>query len=447
MATVSAIPEKTQSKTAMGKVMRYVAQEKKTLFSNGEKSYQLISGQNCVAETAFQEFMATKIQYGKDSGVFFKQFVQSFKPDEKATPQEIHQMGVELAKYFDGFEVLIATHIDKDHHHNHLIVNSVSCETGLKIQFNEKNLRELRNQSDEICKAFGLEVLAPYQKPEQKAYSQREYRAALKGESWKFKLMNAIDKSLSESKSKPQFINNMKKLGYEMKWIDNYKYITYTTPDGQKCRDNRLHDDKYLKSNMEVLLNGFEQSETAQRDNSRGFETAVSITDDGDTAGFMEYNRTVSERSGQISGEFFYGNRKTPEMGGLIRDDERGNLPSQQSSRDGYLSEQPLYNGHDFREDQRNGTEFELEDDGDFEEYDDGNANEGFNTVEAQSKVGVDWGDTAVAALTLAASIENMVNAGNDERQKKKKVVSEAELSEHKKHHRKSQGYRYEMGR
>ena len=63
MATVSAIPEKTQTKTAMCKVMRYVAQEKKTLFSDGEKSYQLISGQNCVAETAYQEFMATKKQY------------------------------------------------------------------------------------------------------------------------------------------------------------------------------------------------------------------------------------------------------------------------------------------------------------------------------------------------------------------------------------------------
>lgn len=65
--------------------------------------------------------MATKRQYGKEKGVYFYQYVQSFKPDVKATPQEIHKMGIELAQYFKGFEVQIATHIDRDHWHNHLI--------------------------------------------------------------------------------------------------------------------------------------------------------------------------------------------------------------------------------------------------------------------------------------------------------------------------------------
>lgn len=59
----------------------------------------------------------------------------------------------------------MATHIDRDHWHNHFDVNSVNSETGLKIQINEKGLEELRNRSDEICQQFGLEVLTPYQKP------------------------------------------------------------------------------------------------------------------------------------------------------------------------------------------------------------------------------------------------------------------------------------------
>lgn len=74
-------------------------------------------------------------------------------------------MGIELARRFEGFEVQIATHIDRDHWHNHLIVNSVSCETGLKLQFNEKDLEQLRTLSDEICAAHGLEILKPYEKP------------------------------------------------------------------------------------------------------------------------------------------------------------------------------------------------------------------------------------------------------------------------------------------
>ena len=106
MAIVAAIKGRTQSKTATGKVITYVIQQKKTLFHDEEthQKYRLISGQNCVAETAFKEFMATKAQYGKDNGVFYKHFVQSFKPGEAASPKEIHQMGVELAEYFKGFE-------------------------------------------------------------------------------------------------------------------------------------------------------------------------------------------------------------------------------------------------------------------------------------------------------------------------------------------------------
>ena len=98
MAIVAAIKGRTQSKIALRKIMDYVAQDKKTMFQDPDtnQSYRLISGQNCVAETAYQEFMATKLQHGKDHGAFYKQFVQSFKPGEAATPHEIHQMGLEL---------------------------------------------------------------------------------------------------------------------------------------------------------------------------------------------------------------------------------------------------------------------------------------------------------------------------------------------------------------
>lgn len=143
-------------------------QDYKTI-CNGRK---LVSGQNCIPRSAYSEFMATKNQYNKANGVFFKQYVQSFKPNT-ATPEQIHQIGVETAKHFDGFEVIVATHIDKDHWHNHFVVNSVNCETGLKIQINEKNLEELRNYSDKICQQFGIEVLKPYTKPKQKSPSQR----------------------------------------------------------------------------------------------------------------------------------------------------------------------------------------------------------------------------------------------------------------------------------
>ena len=206
MATVTAIRERTQNKVAMNKVISYVSQDKKTLLQSGTGAHKLISGKNCCAETAYSEFMATKRQYGKESGVFFYQYVQSFKPGENTTPEQVHQIGLELAEQFKGYEVLVATHIDADHWHNHLIVNSVSHMTGKKLQFNEKDLNELRCKSDEICQSQGLSTLKPYKKQENKSrLSQREYRAALRGNSWKFALMAAIDKAMAQSRSKSEF--------------------------------------------------------------------------------------------------------------------------------------------------------------------------------------------------------------------------------------------------
>ena len=326
MAIVAAIKAKTQSKTAMGKVIAYVGQEKKTLYRDPDsgQSYRLISGQNCVAETAYQEFMATKILHGKDSGVFYKHYVQSFKPNEAVAPKEIHQMAVELAEYFKGFEVMVATHIDDDHWHSHFVVNSVNAETGLKIQFNEKSLNELRRRSDEICQAHGLETLKPYQKESPVAgINTREYRAAERGNSWKFKLMNAIDMAMDSGSTKADFISNMEQMGYGVKWIDHHKYITYTTPEGQKCRDNRLHEEKYLKERMEQfyelrqtqnLKQAGQTADAAGKPDGRiQSETAVLRNPPGG----LEHTASNDYRSSKIPSPHAGQNRAPADMGGL----------------------------------------------------------------------------------------------------------------------------------
>ncbi|MEI3027260.1 MAG: relaxase/mobilization nuclease domain-containing protein [Ruminococcus sp.] len=160
-------------------------------------------------------------------------------PSSRIAEQLLNQIDLETAKAFEGFEVVVATHIDRDHWHNHFVVNSVNSETGLKIQINEKGLEELRNRSDQICQQFVLEVLTPYEKPKQRSMNQREYRTAIHCDSKKLRLMNAIDMAVVHSQSKEKFIENMKRLGYGVKWIDRYKYITYTTPDGQRKKENQ----------------------------------------------------------------------------------------------------------------------------------------------------------------------------------------------------------------
>lgn len=252
MATVTFIPEAKQSVSAMRGLINYCLQDGKV--RDEQSGRRLVGGVNCNGENAYTEFMTTKNSYGKTTGMNFYQYVQSFSPRENITPERAHQIGLEFAqKAWPGHEVLVTTHSDAEHIHSHFVINSVSFENGYKLRQNPQSLIKLRALSDEICKAYGLSTLTRYEGGGSKV-SSREYRAAVKGESWKFRLMSDIDSAMNKSGSKEDFISEMQRRGYEITWTDERKYITFTCPNGKKCRDKTLHDEKYLKENIEYEL-------------------------------------------------------------------------------------------------------------------------------------------------------------------------------------------------
>ena len=163
---------------------------------------------------------------------------------------------MELAKIFENREVIVATHIDKDHLHNHIVACSYDLESGLKLHYNKYFLSDLRQKSDKICQAHGLNVLKKYN-PNVKSQrlGPKEYRAAMNVNSWKMALRVAIDFCMTRATNKDEFQREMKKLGYDMVWTPERKYITYICPasDGKtyKVRDIKLNDEKYLKENMD----------------------------------------------------------------------------------------------------------------------------------------------------------------------------------------------------
>ncbi len=280
MATFTAIKNKAQSGGALGRALDYVEQEKKTFW----EERQLITGWNCVARSAYDEMMTTKRQYGKTDGRMFYQFVQSFDPAEDVTPQEVHAIGLELAqKLFPEFEVVVATHVDTDHLHSHLIVNSVSWKDGHKLHQNAADLQRQRQVSDEICMAHGLHVLEPPKKYVQdKKMRPGEYRSAVRGESWKFQLINTIDLCMRKARTRAEFIREMERRGYQVRWEETRKAITYNTPRGKKCRDDRLHEDRYRKGVME---REFRIREEMLRRRIEGKEPAVGGTSFGGGVG------------------------------------------------------------------------------------------------------------------------------------------------------------------
>ncbi|WP_417151080.1 relaxase/mobilization nuclease domain-containing protein [Ruminococcus sp.] len=249
MATVTYIRESKQSISAMKGVIDYCCQDKKVY--DEISNQRLVSGVICDGENAFAEFLTTKKSYKKTDGMNFYQHVQSFSPEENITPQKAHEVALEFAeKAWTGYEVLVATHCDAQHIHSHFVINSVSFENVKKLRQNPNTLNSLRALSNEICRHHNLSTLEPYRKDGIKI-STREYRTAVKGQSWKFKLMNDIDKAMDISGSKEDFINAMSIMGYSVTWTDDRKYITYQCPNKMKCRDIKLHNGKYLKGSME----------------------------------------------------------------------------------------------------------------------------------------------------------------------------------------------------
>lgn len=250
MATCSFIKESKQTADAMGRVLRYVSQEKKTVDLDGRR---YLSGVNCGAEVAQQNFMATKNLYSKASGTFFYHYVQSFSPQEQVSFAEAHQIALELAeRFFPGCEVLVATHVDAEHPHSHFVVNSVHPDTGKKLHFTPKTLEQMRAASDQLCLEHGLSTLKPYQQNRRtKGLRTGEYRAAVRGESWKFRLITTVEAVMELAGSREEFIREMERRGYQVRWEATRKCITYTTPTGMRCRDDRLHEEKFRKEKME----------------------------------------------------------------------------------------------------------------------------------------------------------------------------------------------------
>ena len=274
MATVTFIKYQKQSAGALRGVAQYVSQDEKTLDENGS---QLISGQNCTPQLVSHEFQATRDMYHKESPVWFYHYVQSFSPDEVITGEQAQQLAKEFAaKAWPGSEVLIATHLDAEHIHTHFIVNAVCWESGKMLRQGPNTLRSLRQLSDELCLKHGFSVLPQQKKKQSQGMGTREYRSAAKGESWKFRLMNAIDQCMRYASTREDFISLMESEGYQVRWSASRKSITYTTPQGMKCRDDRLHELKYTKEVMErefrvraeIIYRGIETAEPTQQGSS-----------------------------------------------------------------------------------------------------------------------------------------------------------------------------------
>ena len=227
----------------------------------------------------------------------FYHMVQSFPKGADVDPRTAHEAARRLAEYFEGCEVLVCTHVDREHFHSHCIINSVNFETGKKVHMADKQIQELRVRNDQICEELGL---PKFQKDEQqvRGMSNAEYYTAVKGESWKFELMRVIDECMRCAGNREEFLALLRSEGYSATWTDSRKNITYITPDGRKCRDSKLHIEKYLKENMET-----EFGYRTENDNTRNVGAAQKVDGRGTAVGNQrDGDREELERNARNAG-------------------------------------------------------------------------------------------------------------------------------------------------
>ena len=227
-----AVIKRIASKGSVKVIINYVLSKEKT-------DERIISGKDCSPQNVIDEMNTTKELYNKTDGISYHHIIQSFKPDE-TNPKKAHEIGLELAKsQFKNHEVLVVTHIDKQHIHNHFVINSVSFKNGQKLISNKETLREIKRESNRICQREKLSVIkAPYAKSR---YSMAEYKLAEKGMPiWKEQLRAAIDEARQNSKNLVELKEYLKdNFNIEMK-IQN-KNLSFLHPKMKKyCRGKKL---------------------------------------------------------------------------------------------------------------------------------------------------------------------------------------------------------------
>ncbi len=222
------------------------AQEVNT--NSGERSTCI----NCSAQNTYKDFENMRKAFGQDKGVIAHHYYQSFQKDDNITPELAHQTGIELAKkMFPNFQVVISTHIDREHIHNHIIVNSCNIVSGMKWHSNKSSLKAIRKESDKLCLQNGLGVITKDSK--YKGIDRTTYQLGLKGKSWKITLVHDLEKAVECCHSKDEFISFLNEHGYSVRYKDIHITIT---KNGEKkgIRVDTLakqFGEKFKKENLE----------------------------------------------------------------------------------------------------------------------------------------------------------------------------------------------------
>lgn len=235
--------------SAITNVLDYSTNLAKTL--DGET--QLVTGLNCNVEFASEEFLAVQKDFNKVKDIAVFHAVQSFKPKE-VDALTCHKIGIEFAQrmWGDRFQVVVSTHLDKEHLHNHFSINAVSFVDGKRFYDNKAHYHQMREVNDEICKEYGLSVI---ETPSQNYKGSKERSAETHGVTTeRIRIANDVEYAIQQSTSMEEFFETLIGLNYEFK-SDSRKKLKRIDYNGHYFNFNRLKNEEYSLENIEKRIN------------------------------------------------------------------------------------------------------------------------------------------------------------------------------------------------
>ena len=230
-------------KTRLDTIIKYIM--------NGEKTEKMmyVSGVNCKPDTAIYEMQDTKKRFGKEDGIISYHLIQSFDGKE-VSPKKCHELGLQYAKelFGDDFQFVVATHLNTDNVHNHIVINSVSFKSGNKFYSNRETKDFIRMTSDFICRENGLSVIKTLWK--NKGY----YKLYAKNNPYMQLVKKDIDEAIAISNSYKGFISKLEAKGYYVSENEDTGLIIERNNSYQVVRPQELFGDNYSKEKIKYRI-------------------------------------------------------------------------------------------------------------------------------------------------------------------------------------------------
>ena len=272
MAVFKAAAKPPKTVKGLKNLLCYVLQEEKTeetLVVGTGDFHDYEYGYHYDPDRVFREFVRVQDEYEKRNGRLAAHYIVSFPPGE-VSAEQAHMLGTALAeKLWPDHQVLVVTHIDKEHLHDHFIVNSISYTDGHKLHTTKQDLKAMKKVCDELCEKNGLSIV---QKGHHADGSVMESGEVSTGNRNLWKLLESgrrsylaecascVQAAEKSAVSRADFMTQMQSYGWQVIWTDTRKHITFVDGEGHRVRDSKISSVFHLEVSKEGLIHEFERN-------------------------------------------------------------------------------------------------------------------------------------------------------------------------------------------